>query len=67
MSSIKTDTLVPLLYRCIETRSTEVFRLLSQPLLHLRFNLFIINETFATKKFFSRPNRWKLLGAKSWL
>jgi hypothetical protein len=36
-------------YQCAETRSTEVFRLLSQPLPHLRFNLFVISEIFATQ------------------
>jgi hypothetical protein len=49
ISSTNTDTLLPLLYQCIETRSIEVFWLLSQPLPHLRFNLFVIGETFATK------------------
>jgi hypothetical protein len=34
ISSTNTDTLVPLLYQCIETRSIEVFWL-SQPLSHL--------------------------------
>jgi hypothetical protein len=37
---------VPSLCQC-ETRSTEVFWLLSQSLLHLRFNLFVIGETSA--------------------
>jgi hypothetical protein len=49
ISSIKTDTLVPLFYQCVETRSIEVFGLLPQQLPHLRFNLFVISETFATK------------------
>jgi hypothetical protein len=44
-----TDTLVPSLYQSVETRSIEVFWLLSQPLPHLRFNLFVISETFATQ------------------
>jgi hypothetical protein len=35
ISSPNIDTLVPSLYQCVETRSTEVFRLLSQPLPHL--------------------------------
>jgi hypothetical protein len=46
---IKTDTLAPSLYQCVETRSIEVFWLLSQPLPRLRFNLFVISETFATQ------------------
>jgi hypothetical protein len=46
------DTFVPSLYQCVETRSIEVFRLLSLPLPHFRFNLFVIGETFATKVFF---------------
>jgi hypothetical protein len=49
MSSTNADTLVPSLYQGVETRSTEVFCLLSQPLPHLRFNLFVISETFATQ------------------
>jgi hypothetical protein len=47
MSSTNTDTLAPSFYQCVETRSIEVFWLLSQPLPHLRFNLFVISETFA--------------------
>jgi hypothetical protein len=35
ISSTNTDTLVPSLYQCVETRSIEVFWLLSQPLPHL--------------------------------
>jgi hypothetical protein len=42
------DTFVPSLYQCVQTRSIEVFWLLSQPFPHLRFNLFILSETFAT-------------------
>jgi hypothetical protein len=49
ISSTIFDTSVPPLYQCVETRSIEVFKLLSQPLPHLRFNLFVISETFATK------------------
>jgi hypothetical protein len=48
ISSTNTDTLVPSLYQCVETRSVEIFWLLSQPLPHLRFNLFVISEIFAT-------------------
>jgi hypothetical protein len=47
ISSTSSDTLVPLLYQCVETRSIEVFWL-SQPFPHLRFNLFI-SETFPTQ------------------
>jgi hypothetical protein len=36
-----------LTHQCVETRSTEVFWLLSQPHPHLRFNLFVI--TFVTQ------------------
>jgi hypothetical protein len=43
-SSTNVGTLVPSLYHCAETRSMEVFWLLSQPLPHLRFNLFVIIE-----------------------
>jgi hypothetical protein len=49
ISSINTDTIVSSLYQCAETRSIEVFWLLSQPLPHQRFNLFVISETFATQ------------------
>jgi hypothetical protein len=37
ITSTNIDTLIPSLYQCIETRSIEVFWLLSQPLPHLRF------------------------------
>jgi hypothetical protein len=37
ISSTNTDTLVPLFYQCVETRSIEVVWLLSQPLPDLRF------------------------------
>jgi hypothetical protein len=47
ISSTNIDTLAPSLYQCAETRSTEVFSLLSQPLPHLRFNLFVMSETLA--------------------
>jgi hypothetical protein len=42
MSSTNIDTLVPSLYQCI-------FWLLFQPLPHLRFNLFVISETFVAQ------------------
>jgi hypothetical protein len=42
------DTFVPWLYQCFETRSIEVFWLLSQALSHLRFNHFVLNEIFVT-------------------
>jgi hypothetical protein len=35
ISSINIDTLAPSLYQCVATRSTEIFRLSSQPLPHL--------------------------------
>jgi hypothetical protein len=42
------DKLVPSLYQCVETRSIEKsFWPLFQLLPHLRFNLFVISETFA--------------------
>jgi hypothetical protein len=68
ISSTNIDTIVPSFYQCVETRSIDVFRLLSQLLPHLLFNLFVISETFATKVvFFSGSNRWKSLGANSGL
>jgi hypothetical protein len=47
ISSTNIDILVPSFCLCVETRSTEVPWLLSHPLPHLRFNLFVISETFA--------------------
>jgi hypothetical protein len=47
ISSTSIDTYVPSLYQCVETRSIEVFWLLSQPLPHPRFNLFVTRESFA--------------------
>jgi hypothetical protein len=61
--STNIDTLVPSLYRCVETRIIQVFWLLSQPLPHLRFNVFAIGETFAPRWLVSRPERWRSLGA----
>jgi hypothetical protein len=52
ISSTNIDALVSSLYQCVETRSIQVFWLLSQPLSHLRFNLFVISEVFATKVVF---------------
>jgi hypothetical protein len=48
ISSTNIDTLVPSLYQRVETRNIEVFWLLSQPFPNLRFNYFVISETFAT-------------------
>jgi hypothetical protein len=49
MSSNNTDTFVPSLYLCVEIHSIEVFKLFSQPLPRLLFNLFVISETFVTQ------------------
>jgi hypothetical protein len=49
ISSTNIDALVPSPFQFVETRSIEFFWLLSQSLPHLRFNLFVISETFATK------------------
>jgi hypothetical protein len=46
ISSININTLVPSLYQSVETRNVKVFRLLSQPLPHLRVNFLVISETF---------------------
>jgi hypothetical protein len=67
ISSTNIDILVLSLYDCVKTRSVEVFCLLSQPLPQLRFNLFVIIETFSTEVVFSGSDRWKSLGAKSGL
>jgi hypothetical protein len=48
MSPSNIDTLVPSFYHWFETRSIEVFWLLSRPLSHLCFNLFVTSEIFAT-------------------
>jgi hypothetical protein len=48
ISSTNIDTFVPSLYQCVETRSVQVFWLLPEPLPYLRFNLFVISETFST-------------------
>jgi hypothetical protein len=56
ISSTNIDTLVPSLYQCVETRSIKVFWRLSQPIPHLRFNLFVISETFATRVAISLPS-----------
>jgi hypothetical protein len=44
ISSTNIDTLVPALYKSVESRSLEVIYALP----HLRFNLFVISETFPT-------------------
>jgi hypothetical protein len=49
ISSNNIDTILPSLYQCVETRSIEVFRLLSQQLPHFRFSLFVISKIFTTK------------------
>jgi hypothetical protein len=49
ISSINFDALVPSLYQCAETRSIEVFSLLSHSFPRLCFNLFVISETLATQ------------------
>jgi hypothetical protein len=67
ISSTNIGTLVPSLYQCVETCSSEVFWLLYQSLPHLRFNFFVISETFATKVVFGGPNNRNSLGAKSGL
>jgi hypothetical protein len=46
--STSIDTHDTSLYKSVETRSIKVLWLLSQPLPHLRFNLFVISETFFT-------------------
>jgi hypothetical protein len=42
--STNIDTLVSSLYQCVETHRILVFWLLSQPLSHLRLNLFVVSE-----------------------
>jgi hypothetical protein len=49
ISSTNIDKLAPSLYQCLETHSIEVFWLLSRPLPHRHFNLFVISEMFATQ------------------
>jgi hypothetical protein len=50
ISSTNIDTLVPSLCLCVETRSIEIFLLLSQPLPHLRF--VICNFRMSLREFF---------------
>jgi hypothetical protein len=57
ISSTNIGTLVPSLYQWVETRSIEVFWLLSQPLPHLRFNLFLIRETSANQLWTASLNK----------
>jgi hypothetical protein len=45
ITSTNIHTLVPSLYQRVQTRSIEVYLLLYQPLPHLCFNFFVINET----------------------
>jgi hypothetical protein len=40
------DKHVPSLYQSVETRSIKAFWLLSQPLPHFHFNIFVVRETF---------------------
>jgi hypothetical protein len=47
LSSTNFNTLVTSLYQCVETRSIDVFWLLSQSLPHLRFETFVTSEMFA--------------------
>jgi hypothetical protein len=47
--STNTDIFVPPPYEYFETRNIEIFALLSQPLLHLRFKLSVFGETFSTQ------------------
>jgi hypothetical protein len=49
ISSTNIDILVPSLYPCVETRSIQVFWLLSQLLSRLGFDLFVFSEMFATQ------------------
>jgi hypothetical protein len=48
-SSTNIDTLAPSLYQCVETRSIDIFWMLSPPFPRLRFNVFVIRETSATQ------------------
>jgi hypothetical protein len=49
MASTNIGTRVPSLYQWVEIRCLEIFLLLSQPLQHPRFKLFVISETFTTQ------------------
>jgi hypothetical protein len=50
ISSTNTDTLVPSHFTSAsKPASQKSFWLLSQPLPHLRFNVFVVSETFASK------------------
>jgi hypothetical protein len=61
ISSTNMDTLVPSLYQCVENLTiAQVFRLLSQSLPLLRFNLFVTSETFATYVVFWQTKQMKV-------
>jgi hypothetical protein len=47
--STNIGTRIPSIYQCVGTRRIEVFWLLSQPLLHLRCNLFVIRAKLLTR------------------
>jgi hypothetical protein len=57
ISSTKIDTLA--LSMC------QNLQLLFQPLLHLRFNLFVVSETFATKMVFLQTKQMEVTEASS--
>jgi hypothetical protein len=57
ISSTDIDTPVPSLYQRVETVTITVFWLLSQPLPHLRFNFFVISETFVTQLWSALRNK----------
>jgi hypothetical protein len=57
ISSTNIHTLVPSLYQCTETCNIKVVWLLSQPLPHLCFSLFVISEMSAIKVVFKQTNQ----------
>jgi hypothetical protein len=66
-STYPPPTLIHLSYHFVSASKPTAYKLwlLSQPFPHLHFNLFMMGEMFAIKAVFSRPNRWKSLGANS--
>jgi hypothetical protein len=60
ISSANTDTPVPSFCQCVETRSIEVFWLLSQPLPHLRFIIWEFRTSLRISRLICRALSFKL-------
>jgi hypothetical protein len=65
ISSTNIDTLVPLLYQCIETRSIEVIWLFFSQFCTSISTSSSSAKCLPPRWIFNGPNRWRSLGAKS--